>query len=165
MARREFNRENALAYLKTYKQPRQLGVVVPDVEISSIRYTDKNGKQLAYAESGDEYAIVNLKAQNEYQFKESLKHLMAGDIQSATNEHLTYNITLEELEQTPLMKGQTCSLILHEVEAKDKVTREPTGEMVTVVKSFSVPVVKEVETFDFEAELAKMEAGTPDIKA
>lgn len=158
------DRTAAMRILKGFKQTNDPDVDYKGVEITNISYTNKEGKPFTYTESGQEYAVVNVNAQSEYKRKEALMHLMAGEYQEACNTNISVNVTLDELEKTPLQKGMRGTLRVREVELTDE-EGNLTGEKGIFGKSFIPQEAVKAATFDFEAELAKLQAKEPTIKA
>lgn len=90
--RRELTKDVALNILKGMKNAEKTGVPYKGVEVASVGYNDSEGKPFTYP-SGDQYAIVNLKAQTPHQQREAAKLFVEGDYQGACNQNITVNMS------------------------------------------------------------------------
>lgn len=160
----KLDQKTAFAILKSFKQTNEIDTPYKGIEVSNVSYVDKDGNPFKYEQSGEEYAIVNLKAQTEYKRKEAIVALKEGRLQDACNTNLSVNMLVSELEDSPIVKGQLGTLILRNVELKDE-EGNPTGDTAILGKTFVPMEAKTADIFDFEAELAKAMQDEPAIKA
>ena len=144
----EITREKALAMIESKPVIDQVMVPYKGIEVTYVGYVDKDGDAWTW-EDGTEYAIVSLKAVNEYNFNESVEDFKNEDYVSAVNRNMSININVDQARK--ISKGITGTLICH-----TRLNKE--GVEIVVPKSF-VPLESIVaKTRSLSSILAKADA-------
>tara|TARA_R110000782_G_scaffold139868_1_gene232376 strand:- start:403 stop:963 length:561 start_codon:yes stop_codon:yes gene_type:complete len=108
----------------------EVGVPYKGIEVTHVGFTDADGTPFEY-ESGDQYAIVSLKAYNEYQFENAVAAFVAEDYDEAVAKSLSVSMTVDKARE--IQAKSTGTVILQTVMNSDDVE-------IIVVRSF-VPAV------------------------
>jgi hypothetical protein len=144
----EITREKALAMIESKPVIDQVMVPYKGIEVTHVGYTDSEGDAWTW-EDGTEYAIVSLKAVNEYGFEQSVEDFKNEDYESAVNRNLSLRMNVEQARN--VSKGITGTLICHTRPNKE-------GVDIVVPKSF-VPLESIVaKTRSLSSILAKADA-------
>lgn len=106
----EITREKALAMIESKPVIDQVMVPYKGIEVTYVGYTDKDGDAWTWEDS-TEYAIVSLKAVNEYNFELSVEDFKNEDYLSAVNRNMSINMNVEQARK--ISKGITGTLICH----------------------------------------------------
>lgn len=126
MNRPALTQERALSILQSLKHIKDSdnGVPKKNVEVSSINYTDADGKPFKWSETDEEYAIVNFKAINSYGLEKAKALFREGRFQDALNNNLSMRMSIEEADQIGPKTVGTLTCRLTDVKGDDGETTQ-----------------------------------------
>jgi len=156
MARQALTAESALKIIQAMVLVTEAGTPYKGIEVTNISTVDGDGNAFAYPD-GTEYAIVNLKAVNQYGLEQAVADYKAEDFQEACNHNLSISMSIEEADK--LSKGVFGTLVCRQIALKD-ADGVATGEEALLPYRFTAMKAVEGKTFSFADMLTKTE-GVP----
>lgn len=131
-----------------------VGTPIKGIEIQSISFTRTNDQGLDVPfthASGDEYAVVNLRAVNKHQLEQAVLDYQAGNYNEACNRNMSLQMSVADANL--LGKKSFGTLTCQHVALKNKDTGIPTGEIAIMPYSFVPAVAIAAVAVDFMAML------------
>lgn len=101
----QFTKENVEATLGSFVVVGGAGVVDTPITVGNVTFEDKEGNPFTFNESGDRYAIVNLRAKTEEQMNHASELFEEGSYEQAMNDTGNLSISLPVDQAQKFAKG------------------------------------------------------------